>query len=504
MIRPVRRWVVLIASAGLAALSLPAVATTAVLAVSQQAGPFWPGNLLSMDNADFENGVGDWSAVSGANPLTTDSTAYLHNSALKIVTTGSSPVLRLSGREITVNPDGKGDMYRVGAYVQMPANGQATYTTEFDLACYGTNGTLLRWDNGNQVPNNNTGNWQWVEDDITLQSDCVTVQGSPRAKFTGLNSGDTIHMDEVWFAPYRAALMIGAVDTNETTWQSDNTNIGPLQSDKVFWTNSQDFQTWSTDPHNICYAIEQEYTNHSQWPVCLIAFKKQETEMQIQGFLAAMPSDQTVIFIYHQEPEGDTFGPGPCIQNATGATEFICEFEQETSNIAAAAFHWGRTENVFTAEDSASGKYVNGGPGADCSWIVPPSYSDFYLADHYERGWANGSNLHVQDGSTGAQEWNNWLGCVNTLAKPIGLAEYGLCSDSNSCQPAPSCPGASTALDEQTMFADNDYLKTEPSGTSPTLLWEYWYENCWQFDDSNGGITEWKAIENKNGGAVGG
>ncbi len=47
---------------------------------------------------------------------------------------------------------------------------------------------------------------------------------------------------------------------------------------------------------------------------------------------------------------------------------------------------------------------------------------------------------------------------------------------------------------------DNSYLETEPSGTSPTLLWEYWYDNCWQFDNSNGGITQWQDGETQNGG----
>lgn len=54
------------------------------------------------------------------------------------------------------------------------------------------------------------------------------------------------------------------------------------------------------------------------------------------------------------------------------------------------------------------------------------------------------------------------------------------------------------------MVHDHDYLQSEPSGTSPTLLWEYWYDGCWQFDNAFGGITEWRSIENENGGAVGG
>ena len=54
------------------------------------------------------------------------------------------------------------------------------------------------------------------------------------------------------------------------------------------------------------------------------------------------------------------------------------------------------------------------------------------------------------------------------------------------------------------MVADDSYLAADPTGVSPTLLWEYWYDNCWQFKDTHGAMTEWRSIENENGGAVGG
>jgi hypothetical protein len=497
-----KRWLGVVVSASLMALGLSAVATTAAQAVPLQLGPFWPGDLLNMNNADFENGVGDWQISSNVSTLTTDSTAFLHDHALEIVAAGSgTSIIKLSGSSgIQINMNG-GDKYRVGAYVKMPA--KPGHTTEFDLGCYNSAGTWLGWQSGSPVSNNSTGAWQWVEDDITVpggkpKSSCAYVQGSPRVQFTGMNTNGTIHMDEAWFAPYRAALMIGAYAPSASTWQTDNSNIGPLQSIKIFYDSNTDFPTNWKNTGNLCYNIEQEYTTHSQWPVCLIAFKKQETETQIQGFLTGMPTDQTVIFIYHAEPEGDTFS-GSC---GSGAAEFVCEFEAEIGYVRTAAANLGLTENVFSADDSASSEYSEGGAGYGCSWIVPPSYVDFYFEDHYEHGWANGTNLSVQSGSSnGAQYWNNWLDCVNTLDKPIGLAEYGLCSGGNYCGPNDVCDSsASTPADTSTMVADNSYLGTEPSGTSPTLLWEYWYDNCWQFDNSNGGITQWQDGETQNGG----
>jgi hypothetical protein len=519
MIRSAKRWLGAITSASLMALGLSVVAPAAAQAVPQQSGPFWPGNLLSMNNADLENGVGDWNINSNISTLTTDSTAFLHNNALKIVAAGTgtfTSIIKLtgsSGIQITL-PGSVSHQFRVGAYVKMPVT--SGHTTEFDLGCYNSSGTWLGWSSGTPVSNNSTGAWQWVEDDIAVPSGCAYVQGSPRVQFTGMTTNNVIHMDEVWFAPYRAALMIGAYAPDAATWQADNASIGPLQSIKVFWGDTQDFQTWSGDPNNVCYGVEQQYpTDHSKWPVCLIAFKAPETEQQIQNFLAGMPTDQTVIFIYHQEPEGDSFS-GSC---GSGAAEFKCEFEQEIGNVRSAAASLGLTENVFTADDSASFQYstpdsdsTDRSAGYGCGWIVPPSYADFYLQDHYEHGWADGTNLSVQTGTTdpgydgdGTQQWVNWLGCVNTSGKPIGLAEYGLCSGGNFCGPNAACDSsASTTYDKNTMEADRDYLKPGPSGTSPTLLWDYWYDHCWVFDNSNHGIDEWQSIENENGGAVGG
>lgn len=526
---PARRCLALIASAGLMAAGLSAAVTTAVqAAVGEQAGPFWPGNLLSMNNADFENGPGDWNSISNVSALTTSTNAFLHDHSLHIVAAGpGTSIIQLTGTSGIKIPVDGGKTYRVGAYIQEDAT--AGQTTEFDLGCYGPSG-WIGWVDGSARANNSNGTWQWVEDDIKVPAGCTHVQGSPRVKFASLQARGDVYMDEVWFAPERAALMIGAFAPDGPAWDTDNASIGPLQSDKVFFGGSSPALPgqWN-DPTNKCYEIMQQGDAPAEPPACVINLNPPSgsvySEKQIKDFLtgkpaSAGPEDQTLIMVYHGEAENDKFPKCPGATGTGNAANFKCYFEEEANNIRAAADADNLTENVFTADDSASIEYATGGTGIGCHWIVQPSYADFYFEDHYERGWADGSNLSVQSGmgdpgysGQGTQQWNNWLNCINEKGggKPIGLAEYGLCSQgadcnkgSMNCDDSAGEPGGSTALDEQTMGADKTYLAGEPSGDSPTLLWEYWYDNCWQFDNTNGMITEWHSIENQNGGAVGG
>lgn len=502
-------------------------ATAAQAAVPRQAGPFWPGNLLSMTNADFENGVGDWVKSSDVKTLTTeDSTVFLHKEALEIVAAGpGASVISLSGANgINIPLPGTGSRtFRVGAYINMQSTN--SHTAEFDLQCYDSNGDPVSGGSGTPASITSDGNWHWVEDDITVPSNCSSVHDSPQVRFTNMHVGGTIYMDEAWFAPKRAALMIGAYAQTAADWVNYDTPgnslyIGPLQSIKIFFGNhTPDLPTrWigtSSSP-NKCYQVEQLLTHSAQWPTCVINLNPVDssgnpteyTESRVQAFLAGMPKSQTVIFVYHDEPEGDSFAK--CPGSARGnAANFKCYFEEEANSIRTAAANVNPpvTENVFVADDSASFQYGPGGAGYGCGWIVPPSYADFYLVDHYERGWADGHNLSAQRGK-GAPQWNNWLNCVDEKGsgKPIGLAEYGLCSGGANCTNGSATCGdaGSTALDKATMSADNTYLASEPSGNSPTVLWEYWYDKCWQFDNTHHEITEWRSIENTNGGAVGG
>lgn len=409
-----------------------------------------------------------------------------------------------------MNPGGVSSTYRVGAYVKLPA--ESGHTTVFDLGCYDSSGNWLGLYGGTPVTNNGNGTWQWVEDDITLPSDCAEVHGSPEVQFTGMHANAFIYMDEAWFAPERAALMMGIYAPNGPTWDGDNSTMGPLQSIKAFFggASSPLPGTWN-DSSNPCYELMLSPNNPPAVPpTCVINLNPPAgtvySETAIKNFLAAMPTTQTVIMLYHNEAENDSFSG--CTGSAPGnAANFVCYFEQEASNIRNAAAADLITQNVFTAEDSASSQYVTTGTGYGCGWIVPSSYVDFYLVDHYERGWANGSNLSQESGSSaGAQEWNNWLGCVDGTGKPVGLAEYGLCSGGADCSTgSQTCGTAGSTIDDtNTMTADNTYLGTEPSGDSPTLLWEYFYSGCWQFSNVNDEITEWQSIENQNGGAVGG
>jgi hypothetical protein len=534
-----KRWLATITSAGLIALGLSAgQASAAQTALTQESGPFWPGNLFSMNNADFENGTGDWVKGSDVSTLTTEvSTVFLHKYGLEIVASGpGTSIINLTGTSgVKIDLPGSGSRtFRVGAYINMQSSN--SHTVEFDLHCYDSSGNPVSGGNGTQVSLVSDGNWHWVENDILVPSDCAYVQDSPQLQFTNMHAGGTIYMDEAWFAPERAALMIGAYAPNVSAWQSDDntsTGIGPLQSDKVFFGgNSPVLPSQWQDTTNQCWEITQGTSAPPKPPACVINLnpplnssnKPLYSESQIQKFLTGLPANQTVIMVYHGEAENTASGAFSGCGGTSDAAEFVNCFADEATNIRTAAVNLMLTEHVFTADDSASSAYVDGGTGVGCNWIVPPSYADFYFQDHYERGWADGSNLSEQSSSSkGAQQWNNWLSCVDTQAntdyKPIGLAEYGLCSGSpgqDICSQGLSCgtgtdQGPSTTADKATMAADNTYLASEPSTLasgpgvgSPTLLWEYWYDKCWQFDNSNHVIDEWQSIENQSGGAVGG
>jgi hypothetical protein len=191
---------------------------------------------------------------------------------------------------------------RVGAYINMMS--AHSHKVEFDLQCYNSSGSSIGWEDGSPVSFSSDGNWHWVEDDITVPADCASVQDSPQVQFTDMHAGDTIYMDEAWFAPKRAALMIGAYTPTATlpgssAWQTVNTNIGPLQSDKMFYTSGEDFPTtWtgqsSSGKPNICAQIEKFYkSSPSRWPVCVIAFMQQEKKLQIK---AELSRDQELIY----------------------------------------------------------------------------------------------------------------------------------------------------------------------------------------------------------------
>jgi Carbohydrate binding domain len=520
------RWLAAIAAIGLTAAGLSVVAPAPARATSgiTQSGPFEVGNLLEYANTDFEGTTGNW--VSDSNATLTDDTShsFLHDdSLLDTATAAGTSSFKLgtvpTAVQITVKP---GARYRIGAYFKVPAaSGQ---TVQFSLGCYDSSGKYLGLSNG--TPNDllSTTKWQYSEDDITVPastsstSGCTDVQGTPKVTLRGLAAGTAVNMDEVIFAPYRAALLIGAhgqngIDGNPgytaADWNTTNTTIGPLQSDKEFYgSNTTPLPGLWKSSSNVCYEIENSISNSANWPACVITYSEPESEPQIQAFFQGLPDPQMVIMVFHQEPEGDSFSG--CPGSAPGdAANFVCYSEQQSGFIRQAA---NDATNVFVATDSSTTQYgsgTNDSAGTGCGYIVPTSYTDFYLADHYDTG-ASGMSLPNETSAppadpadTAGLKWSRWLSCVQPINKPLGLAEYGLDCTTNPDQ---------SIVTQEMAADDSSYLAAIPGATEPTLMWEYWYSasgipagpGC-MFDNSGeyngvGGIQQWQDGETQNGG----
>jgi hypothetical protein len=492
----------LLAACVLVAAALPATATAStrpgtgatqagpgtaqVSSGAAQAGPFETGNLLDYANADFEGTTGDWVAVSNAT-LTDDSGQhFLHDDSLLDTATsaGTSSFAIAGGTPAVKIKMTRGASYRVGAYFKAPA--AAGQTVQFSLGCYKSSGGFAGWSDGTVNSLLASGNWQYSEDDIAVPADCAYVLGSPQVTLGGLAAGAAVNMDEAAFTPYRAAQVIGAhgdgVPYNAADWFSANGAAGPLQSDKQFWMTELLPDQWN-ESTNACYEIEQSVPDASGWPACVIAYGVQESQAQIAKFLANVPAAQMVIMVYYSEPEG---------KFSSGA-QFVSQFETQSQNIRAAA---GDAPNIFVALDSSSYEYgtrASDSAGTGCGYIVAPQYVDFYLVDHYDEG-ASGNSLPDETtgpaGDSNGQKWLNWLGCVQSMNKPLGLAEYGLDCHSDPDQPV--------VTDE--MEADDNYLSAIPGATEPTIMWDYWYDTGCQFSNSAGGLTAWRSFETQNGG----
>lgn len=486
-----------LAACGLASLGLSAVTSTVAHAATgnPQAGPFEVGNLLDYANSDFEGTVGNWGSVSNATLTDDPNHQFLHNASLRdtATTAGTSSFkLGTGSPSIQINLTA-GDTYRVGAYFKVPAaSGQ---TVQFSLGCYDSSGSWIGWSNGAVHNLLASTKWQYSEDDITVPSGkegCAYVLGSPKVTLGGLAAGAAVNMDEAIFAPYRAALIIGAHGNGSpytaSDWLTTNSTIGPLQSDKEFWDTTQYLPSQWNDSKNNCYEIEQSLSSDpSAWPACVIAYKNQETESQLAAFFTGLPAAQMVIMVWYQEPEGNSFSGCPGAASGNGPN-FVCYFEQQSQDIRQAA---GDAPNVFVAMDAGDYQYSNDPShdnGTGCAFIPPNTYADFYLVDHYDEN-ANGKDLPAEASPTN-NEWSNWLACVQGLNKPLGLAEYGLDCTTN--------PDQTVVTNE--MKADDSYLAAIPGATEPTIMWEYWYDGGCVFDNSAGGVTAWKSFETQNGG----
>jgi hypothetical protein len=547
---------VTVAAAG---LTLSGPAQQALAATITQTGPFPVGNLLNYVNSDIESPGFNWAAdesqASNVSSIGQDNTTSLmHANSLKIVAAGTGPMIYKLGNShdgtsaaITL-PKAGGD-YRVGAYMKVAAD-TSQHTVEFDLGCYDSAGNGPTWVTGTPVTMNSTGSWQYVEDDFlagtpsALPSACAQVQGSPRVQVTGMHLNGVVHMDEVIFAPYRAALAIGAHGLKEcdgptcpytaSDWWNANQAIAPLpdkalQTDKEFSANGV-LPTSFGDTN--CAGDENQLTsnglNLTKWPVCIITYETPLAATSADGlssqamdkFLASVPSQQEIILVWAQEPEGDSFPassmPG-CGSATSDALAFKCETELQATFVHNSP---GDKPNVLIAQDSAGSKYANGQVGADCSWITPASATgagvDLYLVDHYEYDTVTGQNVNQ---IPAADTWQNWLKCASAQNRPLGFGEYGL---DNSPDPSgPQAPqylkGCKSASQDRTelptaLDADRNYLSQLPMSGDPNLLnpapfvvWDYWDSfwggtpDCTVLDDQ-AAIDKWRSIETQNGG----
>src|SRR5215469_3428883 len=180
-----RTLALLVALATLLGLTLTRGLTPAQALITQSL-PFPVGNMLNYDNSDFENGVGNWapdaSQTNNIGTFTTDSTVSLehsHSLEVQATTTASAATMiyRLSNgstNAVQISLPKTGGEYRVGAYFKGPS-GVNQHDIEFDLGCYDSTGTFIKWVTGSQVPLNTSGQWQYIEDDITVPSNCTQV-----------------------------------------------------------------------------------------------------------------------------------------------------------------------------------------------------------------------------------------------------------------------------------------------------------------------------------------
>ena len=406
--------------------------------------------------------MGNWVPVTNATLSTESSTSFLHRASLQDVlgTTGISSFELGHNRRIGVTA---GQRYRIGAYFNAPAGSGRSVT--FGVLAYDSAGQRLSWTYGAPVQLSGSRGWQYASEVITMPTTAAYIIGSPKVAYSGGRAGDIVRMDEVQFWPYRAAMLIGA-DAGSSgaaaNWMTANHTIGSLQVDKIFYQHALP----------VSYA-GSTCANLPEDVVCLVAYKTATTN--VASFVSSIPASRTVVMIFYQEPEAHF---------ASGA-EFVAEFEAQSTLIRQAA---SSAPNVFVADDAATSQYRPGYPGADCSFIPPPAYTDVYLADHYQSR-PNGQDL--PNGQNG-DDWTTWLNCVRPTHKPIGLAEYGL----------GTCGVDGNATREQSLLADNTYLKGLPAVIgAPVLIWNYWWVNggsagsCMDWQFSGAATSAWRSIQ---------
>jgi hypothetical protein len=123
--------------------------------------PSWgAANLISYDDSDFENNVGNWVNYSNSTVAQSTSTAFLHSHALKMTaTTAGSQAIKMgtgtSAPQVQVNG---GDVYRESAWVK--TQGGSGRTVTFADGFYDSSGNWLGWTSGTTVTLATKTGWQ--------------------------------------------------------------------------------------------------------------------------------------------------------------------------------------------------------------------------------------------------------------------------------------------------------------------------------------------------------
>jgi len=263
-------------------------------------------------------------------------------------------------------------------------------------------------------------------------------------------------------ADTRAAILTGAAEFPYTVagWQAGNTAIGPLQTQRIFYSGALP----ASFTGSYCDQLEKAASNAI---TCVISYKTQTTN--VAGFVAGIPATDHVIMIFHHEPENDTFSG-----SGTNGQNFVSQFEAQSTLITNSAAAAGNSAEVKVAMAAMAWQYQSSSyHGYSCSYIPPDQYVAYYLTDIYEPA-PNGRPLNT---GPVASQWNNWLACVNAAnnanphpRKALGIAEYGLGTL------------AGDSVRASTITADDAYLKANFTNFA---LWEYWDEN----NAVNGGCT---------------
>jgi hypothetical protein len=255
-------------------------------------------------------------------------------------------------------------------------------------------------------------------------------------------------------------------------WNKAYNEIGPLQSDKIFYgTGTGVAPLPASFKGSVCDELKHT-------PVCVIAYKT-ATKKTVQSFVESMPAhrSQPVIMVYWDEPELESSGISPATYKK--------EFDLRSQWVRQAAQAKNLTY-VKVAMDSATSGYAPGKPGAGCAYLPSANYVDYYLTDVYD---------YTLVGLQNVAGFQQWLKCTANEGKPRGFAEYGLghCTASG---------GQATPKERETTLSNDAAWLTK--NLPHLFLWEYWYskiegspgpcKGSW-FPADSVIATEWEKIE---------